>query len=217
MARKHNKNTAERVARLAGAGFSLTEIAELLDVPKSTFRGWVKNDDDIAEAMKGAPVRDAKHPLNRKNSAGYRRDDYPRLARRHCLLGSTDEELCQLFSICRSTLNRWRKKYPEFNQAIIDGKGAADAHVAESLYKSATGHVLKVTFVGISNGEVIKEDYEKEIAPNVSAIKYWLNNRRSDVWRERQEIEIEGAAELTPWESVVVGVAEGKSAENGDA
>ena len=86
--------------------------------------------------------------------------DYPEQARRLCLLGATDRDLAGCFEVSEGTINRWKRKYPEFAEALKRGKAFADAEVAEALYRKAL------------DGEF-------------RAIVFWLGNRWSDLWRDK--------------------------------
>ena len=81
-----------------------------------------------------------------------------------CLLGATDEDLANFFDVCKATINNWKKDYPEFLDSIKEGKENADAKVAQSLYNTA-------------------------LSGNTTAQIFWLKNRRSKVWRDKQEID----------------------------
>ena len=35
-----------------------------------------------------------------------------------CLLGATDKELAEFFSVTEQTLNKWKKDYPEFLESL---------------------------------------------------------------------------------------------------
>jgi len=94
------------------------------------------------------------------------RDDYPDQAKRLCLLGYTDKELAEFFKVCESTINNWKHDHPEFLESIKDGKENADCEVVESLY-------------------------EKACDGDTTAQIFWLKNRQSKNWRDKQEIKQE--------------------------
>lgn len=115
--------------------------------------------------------------------------EYNELAYKFCLLGCTDEKLSELLGICEKTLNNWKNKYPEFLQSIKRGKDIADAEVADSLYKRATGFSHNETKVFNNQGDIIEHEVVKHYAPDPTAIAYWLNNRQRANWSQRQSIE----------------------------
>ena len=81
-----------------------------------------------------------------------------------CLLGATDEELANFFDVSVATINNWKHEYPEFLESIRAGKEDADANVSQSLYNTA-------------------------LSGNTTAQIFWLKNRKSKVWRDKQEID----------------------------
>lgn len=94
-----------------------------------------------------------------------------------CLMGATDEEISEIFEIHKDTFYSWKLKYPEFSDAIKEGKEFADANVSKSLYKRANG------FVG---------DDDKYFPPDPTSCIFWLKNRRRNQWRDKQDIEHTG-------------------------
>ena len=81
-----------------------------------------------------------------------------------CLLGATEEELAKFFNVCQATITNWKREHPEFLASIKEGRAEADAKVAKSLYQTA-------------------------LSGNTTAQIFWLKNRRSKEWRDKQEID----------------------------
>ncbi len=109
--------------------------------------------------------------------------EYPDEAYKHCLAGATDEELCQIFDVARSTLCEWKLRYPEFADAIRRGKAPANAEVAYSLFKQATGYERDEEVATNAGLVKIKRYYQ----PTPTASMFWLKNRMPEQWRERAE------------------------------
>ena len=106
-----------------------------------------------------------------------------------CLLGAKDKEIADFFNIEKSTLNLWKQKHPEFMDSIKEGKELADVKVAESLYHKAIGYKKKSIQFATFQGQITdSQEYIEEIPPDTTAAIFWLKNRKSDVWREKQEI-----------------------------
>lgn len=82
--------------------------------------------------------------------------------------GLTIPEMAREFKVAVSTVNKWRRDYPEFAEAMDDGRDLADARVEDALYQSA-------------------------ISGNVTACIFWLKNRRPAKWRDVQRTEHTGA------------------------
>lgn len=110
--------------------------------------------------------------------------------------GLTDEQIAHNIGITTTTLYDWKKKYPQFAEAIKRGKEVVDIMVENALLKSAMGYKYD---------EVVKErvfDYEtetsivvevkrttKEVAPNPTSLIFWLKNRKPEAWRDTKNID----------------------------
>ena len=83
--------------------------------------------------------------------------------------GSSVSATAAHLGISITTLRRYRKLYPEFNELFEQHKDICDDMVEAALLKRATGYED-------SNG--------KEIAPDVRAALFWLQNRRPKKWKK---------------------------------
>lgn len=117
------------------------------------------------------------------------RKEYAEQARKLCLLGATDMELAGFFNVAKSTINLWKKKYPEFSDSLKKGKAVADAEVVESLYKRAIGIEYTEKKVRIDGKKEIKEITKRLIPPDPTSAIFWLKNRQKEKWRDKQEID----------------------------
>jgi transcriptional regulator with XRE-family HTH domain len=120
------------------------------------------------------------------------KDEYPDQAYKLCLLGHTDAELAEFFEVAESTINEWKSKHEEFSESIKKGKAIADAEVAVSLYKRATGYSHPDVHFSSYEGKVTKTDYVKQYPPDPTAAIFWLKNRQAKLWRDKQEINLSG-------------------------
>ncbi|MDE7432766.1 MAG: helix-turn-helix domain-containing protein [Lachnospiraceae bacterium] len=89
--------------------------------------------------------------------------------------GLTDDEIAHNMGISRSTLYEWRKKYSDISDTLKEGKDSADYEIENALFNSAK-------------------------SGNVTAMIFWLKNRRPNKWRER----VEESLEVSRSESVVI-------------
>lgn len=124
--------------------------------------------------------------------------EYNEMARKHCLLGATDHELADLFGVSDTTIDDWKEKYPKFVGSIRDGKEIADAQVAESLFKRATGYTAKKVVTANIAGVIsdIREvnDY---VGPDTAAASLWLRNRQPTKWRDKVDHELSGTLKIS--------------------
>lgn len=107
-----------------------------------------------------------------------------------CLLGATDKDLADFFDVQESTINNWKKKYPEFLESIKKGKEIADSNVADRLYQRALGYEHEDLYLTQFQGEVLSKKIIKRYPPDPTAAIFWLKNRQSKKWRDKQEIEV---------------------------
>lgn len=129
---------------------------------------------------------------NTKKHAGGRPTDfkpeYVEQAHNYCLLGATDAKLADFFKVSEKTINSWKKQHPEFADALYRGKALADAQVAQSLFKRATGYSHQETHINCYEGEIIQTEITKHYAPDTTACIFWLKNRQPDKWRDKVEV-----------------------------
>lgn len=100
--------------------------------------------------------------------------------------GLSDEQIAKNLNISLSTYYEYKNKFPEFSEALRDGKEISDYEVENALYKKATGHQIKETVI-TKNAEgktVSIKEIIKEISPDINAIMFWLRNRQPDTWRK---------------------------------
>jgi hypothetical protein len=115
--------------------------------------------------------------------------------------GLTDVMIGSILCIDERTLTRW-KADPEFVSALKKGKDWADSQVIKSLYQRAVGYDdEKAIYFSTYEGDVTETPYTKHYAPDVVAQIFWLKNRQSVDWRDRQDItsngETVGAVKVT--------------------
>lgn len=103
-------------------------------------------------------------------------------------------DIANKIGISSKTLIDWRKKYPEIDKAISEGKEVVDYKVENALLKVALGFTTTETKTIIGppdkngNRRIRVEKTEKEIAPNPTAIMCWLNNRKPEQWKRNRDV-----------------------------
>lgn len=107
--------------------------------------------------------------------------------------GMSYESIAERIGIATTTLFAWRKRFPEIEAALKQGKELVDYKVENALLKTALGYRTKESKVitlmrGGKVAEITRETVEKEVSPNVSAIKMWLNNRCNDKWKNNRDV-----------------------------
>lgn len=117
------------------------------------------------------------------------RGEYNEQVEKLCRLGATDKELADFFDVTEQTINNWKESHPGFFESIKKGKIEADANVADRLYQRALGFEHDSEEIKIADGEVIRVPIRKIYPPDPTAAIFWLKNRRSKEWRDKQEID----------------------------
>lgn len=112
-------------------------------------------------------------------------------------LGATDPEIASFLGIAVKTWQEWRGRYPKLKEASRLGKDEADERVIRALYQRALGYEQTVSKLyaekSKSGGtEYYEVEATEKIPGEVAAQIWWLKNRRSDEWRDRQIIGLGG-------------------------
>lgn len=87
--------------------------------------------------------------------------------------GLTDEQIAYNMGVSRSTLNEWKKKYPDISDTLKKGKEIVDYEVENALLRNA-------------------------LSGNVTAQIYWLNNRRRKAWSNNPADDVQQTVEDDP-------------------
>ena len=110
--------------------------------------------------------------------------------------GLTLEDIAHNLGITRQTLAGYTKTHKELKEAIEEGKEIADLRVENALYQKAIGYYSeeeKVVTVKDPDGETRPEvvKYRVYNKPDITAIIYWLKNRKPGTWRDKIEENID--------------------------
>lgn len=106
--------------------------------------------------------------------------------------GYTDEDIAKKMEINVGTLYEWKKRFSEIDEALKKGKDVIDDEIEETLIKSAMGYsydeVIKELRKNDETDEaelVVTRVVRKHQPPNVTALIFWLKNRRRESWRDK--------------------------------
>ena len=110
------------------------------------------------------------------------------LARR----GLTEKQIAENIGVAYSTLNEWKKRFPEITEALKKDKEYYDDKVEKTLLECATGQfktkteVTKWRIDEVTGQPVVYEGTttKTQQPPNTAALIFWLKNRRPDLWRD---------------------------------
>lgn len=109
--------------------------------------------------------------------------------------GLTNEQIMKNLGIGRDSFYRYKDKYSEFSDALKKGKEVADIEVENALFKRAIGYKYKEVIKEVKEIDGKKTTYIKEVVKempgDVGAQIFWLKNRKSSKWKDKQDIDIE--------------------------
>lgn len=109
--------------------------------------------------------------------------------------GLTDEQIAHNMGINVSTIYDWKKKYPDFSNALKNGKEVVDRLVENALLKRALGYSYTETKIVHSDKDGDKvEKTIKEVVPDTTAQIFWLKNRKPKDWKDKQYVEADEEA-----------------------
>lgn len=100
--------------------------------------------------------------------------------------GLTNEQIAKNIGISTVTLYDWQNKYPSFSNALKKGKEVIDIEVENALLKRAMGYTYEEKTY--ESGQLTKV-VTKQVAPDTTALIFWLKNRKPDMWRDKQEVQ----------------------------
>ena len=121
--------------------------------------------------------------------------------------GLTEKQIAKNIGVNERTFSTWKESYPSIKSALKKGKAPVDIEVENALLKSALGYTIKVKKPiklkeekqkpGV--GKVVTErieyiEEEVHVPGNTAAQIFWLKNRKSKYWRDRQVIDADTSA-----------------------
>lgn len=109
--------------------------------------------------------------------------------------GLTDEQIFKNLGISKDTFYKYKDKYTDFSDALKKGKEVADIEVENALFKRAIGYKYKEVIKEVKEIDGKKSTYVKEVVKempgDVGAQIFWLKNRKSNKWKDKQDIDIQ--------------------------
>lgn len=151
----------------------------------------------LEEVLKGPSlVQEQKLSEAKRGRPTVYKTEFAGQALKLCKLGATDADLAEFFGVTDRTINRWQIRYDEFCRSLKDGKEAADNRVERSLYHKAVGYTFDAEKIFQYEGAPVRVPYREHIAPDTTAMIFWLKNRRAADWRDKREITGDGGGPL---------------------
>lgn len=106
--------------------------------------------------------------------------------------GATVGQMAERIGISTSTLRTWRATYPELNAVLDSADRVAIDKVEGALFRRAVGYTTTETTTETRETPTgtteVSKHVTREVAPDVSAATFWLKNRASERWADRQDV-----------------------------
>lgn len=126
-------------------------------------------------------------------------------------LGLLDTQIAKNMGISIASYYIYKKKFPEIQEAINEGKQVVDLEVENALLKKCFGYsvTVKKTFkvrnvkyneLGKKieeNEELVEGTDEVYVPADTTAQIFWLKNRKPKEWREKVQVENENENQTT--------------------
>jgi len=114
--------------------------------------------------------------------------------------GSTDVEIRKALKVSTTIWYRWLSEDGDLSDDMHDARLPALAEIEAALYKRAIGYSYVETTAesrDTPQGEVtVVKNVTKQLAPDVTAQQFILQNRRPDRWRPPIKIEDDGGGKV---------------------
>lgn len=149
-------------------------------------------DDEIAEAADRAEGKKPDPEHKRQGRPPKYQDSFAVQARKLGNLGATNVDLADFFGVSIRTVDRWLVEHEDFCRAVNEARQFADQNVERRLYERATGYTFDSEKVMAVKGEVVRVPTREHVPPDVTAMIFWLKNRKPEQWREKQLVEHSG-------------------------
>lgn len=104
--------------------------------------------------------------------------------------GLSEEQIAKNLGVAYSTFRDYKRKHPALSAVLEKGREVVDFEVEGALIKRALGFTYEEVIEELREdpntgtaGLVPVKKVIKTVPPDVSAAKFWLNNRKPDEWK----------------------------------
>jgi hypothetical protein len=130
--------------------------------------------------------------------------------------GLHDYQIWESLGISHDSFYQYLNKYSEFSDALKRGRDVCVKTVESSLFKRAIGYeeIEETTEVKINEDGTTKpvmlKKVKKHYPPDVGAIAFYLKNKDSQNWRDKQEVDHTTKGESMQPKTIIVTNEESK-------
>ncbi len=103
--------------------------------------------------------------------------------------GLTDEQIAKNMKVSRSTLSKYKKEHSDISDTLKKEKEIVDYEVENALLKKALGYTETLSKQKVTKeGDIVDITEEVHVAPDSTALIFWLKNRQPKKWRDKVEL-----------------------------
>lgn len=116
--------------------------------------------------------------------------------------GVTEEDIAKNCGVSYASFRNYKKSHLELEGALLAGRTVADLKVEGALFKKATGFLYKETRKNKKYDKDLgayyteSQDTTRYVPPDTQAAIFYLTNRKSDDWKNKQNLNTEVTGEL---------------------
>ncbi|HJJ55116.1 MAG TPA: hypothetical protein O0X50_03415 [Methanocorpusculum sp.] len=100
----------------------------------------------------------------------------------------TQVAIARYFRVSYDTISLWKKMHPEFVAAIAKANEVVNDNAESTLLKRVHGYEFTEEKEEVTGDGIKRTTMKKHMPADPALLKYFLNNRRSKDWSDRQEI-----------------------------
>ena len=135
-----------------------------------------------------------KKPAPKKGKAGaqtkYNPLYHPTMIRLAAQLGKINEEIAKEIGICKKTLQLWKNKYPEVDEALARGKEEPNKIIEQDAFDCAHGYYYIEELARFYKGKWHKIKIRKYKQKDPTAIIWWQKNRDPERWKDKVQVDV---------------------------
>lgn len=159
-----------------------------------------------SKSPKIAPRAVKKFKKNKSNAGRKTKyhEDFPLLAQDLARRGMIDKEICKKLGISTESFYLYLRTYPEFADALKEGKKPVDVMVENALLKRAQGFEYEEIHAEFRPQDkddkkakpIVVKKIQKIVVPDTTACIFFLKNRRPALWKDKHNLDLSGHVNL---------------------
>lgn len=103
--------------------------------------------------------------------------------------GKSDKEVGEIIGVNKDKICELKRDLEELKKAMDEGEAIGRDATTEAVERSLFARCLGYTYIEkIMDNKGKAQLVERHVPPDISAIKFWLKNRKGSDWKETQDV-----------------------------